>query len=159
MGAASTVREMERAGTLIPSLKAQQKLEADLISDARVSGRNQDLPDSEILALYEIPLLPKAVEVTETANDMAIAIDTLDDSQKTISLHYPVNANRTFSPDALARLENFKDPIYRLSFFPAKDGREVFDPELNDLLNDRLAKATLEEKQAAINDAWKDIHD
>lgn len=75
MGAPVTVKAMERSGNLISSLKEQQNLESDIISDARVSGRNQDVPDSEILALHEIQLLPNDLETTETAIYTVVAID------------------------------------------------------------------------------------
>lgn len=58
LGSPKKVKRMEAAGTLIPRLKEQQKLEAGIISDARVAGRMSDTPDSEILAMHEIPLLP-----------------------------------------------------------------------------------------------------
>lgn len=58
LGAPKKVKAMEAAGTLIPKLKEQQKLEAETISDARVAGRMADVPDSEILALQDISLLP-----------------------------------------------------------------------------------------------------
>jgi hypothetical protein len=51
-------RELEAAGTLIDWLKAQANLEDETISDARVGGANSDLPDSEILALHDIPEYP-----------------------------------------------------------------------------------------------------
>lgn len=75
LGAPATVKVMEKVGTLIPSLKEQQKLEAETISDARVGGRMQDLPDSEILALHEIPLLPADTGDTETECFSVVAID------------------------------------------------------------------------------------
>lgn len=75
LGAPDTVKAMEMVGTLIPSLKEQQKLEAETISDARVGGRMQDIPDSEILALQEIPSLPVPVVATDYATFTVIAID------------------------------------------------------------------------------------
>lgn len=58
LGSPKKVQRMEKAGSLIPMLKEQQKLEAQTVSDARVGGRMQDVPDSEILAQHEIPPLP-----------------------------------------------------------------------------------------------------
>jgi hypothetical protein len=57
-GARGMVRQMEADGTLMPRLKEQADLEAETISDARISGRFHDVPDSELLAMYEIPALP-----------------------------------------------------------------------------------------------------
>jgi hypothetical protein len=51
-------KAMEAAGTLIDRVKEQAKLENETISDARVGGANSDLPDSEILTLYDIPVEP-----------------------------------------------------------------------------------------------------
>lgn len=87
MGAPATVKAMERAGTLLPSLKEQQKLESEIISDARVSGKNQDVPDSEILAQHEVQLLPDDFEVTETAPYTVIAIDMFHAWDPTEDLH------------------------------------------------------------------------
>lgn len=58
-GAPDMVRAMEANGTLLPRLKEQADLEARTIADARVGGAYNDTPDSEILALYEIPQLPE----------------------------------------------------------------------------------------------------
>jgi hypothetical protein len=57
-GAPEKVKQMEANATLIPRLMEQEQLEAETVSEARVSGRNSDVPDSEILALHEIPALP-----------------------------------------------------------------------------------------------------
>jgi len=57
-GSPKKVKEMEAAGTLLPRLKEQAELENSTISDARVGGAMNDTPDSEILALYDIPALP-----------------------------------------------------------------------------------------------------
>jgi hypothetical protein len=58
-GAPEKVKEMEADGTLLERLREQTKLEAETISDARVGGAFSDVPDSEILALHEIPQLPE----------------------------------------------------------------------------------------------------
>ena len=58
LGSPEKVRKMEADGTLIPRLKAQHKLEVRTLSDARVAGRMADVPDSEILAMHEVPQLP-----------------------------------------------------------------------------------------------------
>ena len=58
-GTADRVRAMEADGTLLPRLKEQADLEARTIADARVGGAFQDVSDSEILALHEIPQLPE----------------------------------------------------------------------------------------------------
>lgn len=57
-GAPKKVKEMEAAGQLLPRLKEQADLENETISNARVGGAMNDTPDSEILALNEIPALP-----------------------------------------------------------------------------------------------------
>jgi hypothetical protein len=57
-GAPEKVKEMEADGTLLERLREQAKLEAETISDARVGGAFSDVPDSEILAMYEIGPLP-----------------------------------------------------------------------------------------------------
>lgn len=51
------VREMERDGTLLPRLREQANVENRTIVDARTGGAMSDVPDSEILALNDIPLL------------------------------------------------------------------------------------------------------
>ena len=57
-GSPKKVRQFEASGTLFPKLREQAQLEAEMISDAKMGGRFSDVPDSEILAMYEIPLLP-----------------------------------------------------------------------------------------------------
>jgi hypothetical protein len=57
-GAPAMVKRLEAEGTLLARLKEQADLEAETISDARISGRFHDVPDSELLAMYEIPALP-----------------------------------------------------------------------------------------------------
>ena len=74
-GSPKKVKQMEAAGSLISKLKEQQRLELETISDARVSGRMSDVPDSEILAQHEIHLLPDNFEDSETATYTVVAID------------------------------------------------------------------------------------
>ena len=57
-GSPKKVKSMEAAGTLLPRLKEQAELETSTIVDARMGGAMSDTPDSEILALHEIPQLP-----------------------------------------------------------------------------------------------------
>ncbi|HXF65631.1 MAG TPA: hypothetical protein VNK67_02885 [Burkholderiales bacterium] len=57
-GAPKKVKAMEAEGTLLQRLREQAELENQTIADAQVGGRIMDVPDSEILAMYEIPLLP-----------------------------------------------------------------------------------------------------
>ena len=57
-GAPHAVRDMEADGTLLSRIKEQADLESQTISDARIGGAYSDTPDSEILAMYEVPLLP-----------------------------------------------------------------------------------------------------
>ena len=52
------MRQMEADGTLVPMLLKQETLEVETIVDARSEGIPMDTPDSEILAMNEIPLLP-----------------------------------------------------------------------------------------------------
>jgi len=52
------MRKMEAAGTLVPMLLKQETLEMETISDARADGIPMDTPDSEILQMYEIRLIP-----------------------------------------------------------------------------------------------------
>lgn len=54
-GAPTMVKRMEADGTLLARLKEQTALEAETITDARVGGHFHDMPDSELLAMYEIP--------------------------------------------------------------------------------------------------------
>ena len=58
LGSPKKVKAMEADGTLIEKIRAQHKLEIRTLSDARVAGRMADVPDSEILAMNEIPQLP-----------------------------------------------------------------------------------------------------
>jgi len=57
-GSPKKVKSMEAAGTLLPRLREQAELETSTIVDARIGGRMSDTPDSEILALHDIPQLP-----------------------------------------------------------------------------------------------------
>jgi hypothetical protein len=57
-GSPKKVKAMEASGTLLARLKEQADLENETISNARVGGAMSDVPDSEILALNEIPQLP-----------------------------------------------------------------------------------------------------
>jgi hypothetical protein len=57
-GAPAKVRRMQADGTLLARLKEQAALEARTISDARIGGCFSDVPDSELLAMNEIPILP-----------------------------------------------------------------------------------------------------
>ncbi len=52
------MRQMEADGTLVQMLLKQQTLEVETISEARAVGIQLDTPDSEILQMYEIRLLP-----------------------------------------------------------------------------------------------------
>lgn len=249
LGCPATVKQMESDGQLIPKLKKQQKLESEIICDARVAGRMSDAPDSEILAMHEISLLPDEYEDTHSATFTVIAIDmfhALDqsedftvtgfrsfdeareyarrrtrdsleelrpeadsddelrqrwktygedcvvvgggyvgsseldyfirepataqqrdwvsltpDCQQPIALHFPINANRKFSPGGLMRIAKMmkNDPLMALSYIPDKvTGEPVFDPELSDAVHGRFPwkSATLAEKQAAIDEAWSD---
>ena len=52
------IKAMEANGTLMLRLDKQATKENRTISNARVAGKNSDLPDSEILALYGIPAAP-----------------------------------------------------------------------------------------------------
>lgn len=147
LGAPATVKAMEKAGTLIPCLKEQQMLEAATISDARVGGRMQDLPDSEILALHNIPLLP--------ANN--------GDAEQAFTFYFPADTSRKFSPEALKHIETLSknDPVMKFSFVPGPKGEAVFDPELSDAVYGRFPwkNASVAEKQEAINEAWADGQD
>jgi hypothetical protein len=57
-GAPAMVKRLEAEGTLLARLKEQADLEAEVIADARIGGRFQDVPDSELLAMNEMPALP-----------------------------------------------------------------------------------------------------
>lgn len=57
-GSPKKVKQLEASGQLLPRLKEQADLENEAISNARVGGAMSDVPDSEILALHEIPALP-----------------------------------------------------------------------------------------------------
>lgn len=57
-GSPKKVKQFEANGTLLQKLRAQAQLENEVISKARVGGAMSDVPDSEILALAEIPPLP-----------------------------------------------------------------------------------------------------
>jgi len=57
-GAPAMVRRMEAEGTLLARLKEQAALEAETIAKARASWPFSDTPDSELLAMYEIQVLP-----------------------------------------------------------------------------------------------------
>jgi hypothetical protein len=57
-GSPKKVKAMEADKTLLPRLREQAQLESQTIADARVGGAMSDTPDSEILAMNEIPLLP-----------------------------------------------------------------------------------------------------
>ena len=56
-------KALESHGKLLDALKAQAKLEGNVISDARVGGAMSDVPDHEILALNEIDPGPDSVDV------------------------------------------------------------------------------------------------
>ena len=57
-GSPKKVKAMEAAGTLLARLKEQAELETSTLADARMGGAMSDAPDSEILALHQIPQLP-----------------------------------------------------------------------------------------------------
>ena len=69
-----------------------------------------------------------------------------------IQLILPTATSLKFSPEALARLEGMS-PASRQMYVPTKNGTEFFDYDLVEAL--RQAK-TPEQKQAAVNEAWKD---
>lgn len=51
-------KALEKAGKLIPVLKAQAQKESETLSDARVGGMNNHLATHEIAELYGIDLQP-----------------------------------------------------------------------------------------------------
>jgi hypothetical protein len=75
-GAPGKVKGMEADGTLLERLREQAELEAQTIADARVGGAMSDVPDSEVLALYDIPLLPDEGESTPHSDDSKTVLRT-----------------------------------------------------------------------------------